>query len=69
MTVGEWFTKEQITKEMLHEVSNESDYWYKAANFILDKWDEYLYSFSAKQEDWATRIRDDMTEKRIEGNL
>lgn len=66
MTVGAWFEGEQIFREDVEAEGAESEYNANAAKFICEKWDVDVDDLTPKQADWATRILDDLTERRIE---
>lgn len=66
MTVGEWFEGEQIFREDVELTGEESEYSANASKFILEKWEADVDDLTPKQADWATRILDDLTERRIE---
>lgn len=65
MTVQEWFEGDKITREMVDEMGEESEYSMKAATFIGEKWNTDADDLTPKQSDWAGRILDDMVERRI----
>ena len=67
MTVEQYFSTEKIDRTHLWAIQEESEYWEKASLFILDNWDSAFEGLSEKQQAWATRILEDLAEKRIEG--
>lgn len=64
MTVSEWFEGERITREDVDGMGEESDYSRKAAEFIGQKWNTDVEDLTEKQSSWASRIIDDMIERR-----
>ncbi len=69
MTVGESFEQEKLTKKILDDVSERSDYWEKACSFITENWEKEVFKLSDRQIVWYERILEDLTEQRIEGKL
>lgn len=65
MTLGELCEDEKISREILGEVAEESSYWLSASTFVDENWDKDLSELSAKQKAWASRIIDDLIERRI----
>lgn len=65
MTIQEMFETEHIYKDDLVLVSEESEYSRNAAGFVLDKWYTDIEDLTPKQAAWASRILDDLTERRI----
>ncbi len=69
MTVENFMSGEKITKDHVCSISGESDYWTKASNFILDNWEEQITDLTERQYRWLDSLRDDLTEKRIQGKI
>lgn len=69
MSVAEFMQNEKITKDMVEEICDESAYWESCSDFIIKNWDRDIQSLTQKQFIWLDKIRDDLTEKRIEGRL
>jgi hypothetical protein len=69
MTIGELLSEEKIERKQVENIADESAYWEKASDFILENWSRNLSTLSPKQATWASRIIEDLAEKRIEGKL
>lgn len=67
MTVEEWFAKENITKDHVVLIAEESDYWDKSSRFVVGNWQNDVNLLSEKQASWLTRIYEDLVELKIEG--
>ena len=65
MTVQEFFEAEKIFKSDVVAMQDESEYWEKAGNFVLENWDEEVNSLTQKQANWLDRILEDLVEKRL----
>lgn len=65
MTVQEWFEGERVFREDVDAMAEESEYSANAAKFIGEKGNTEVESLTANQSSWATRILDDMVERRI----
>ncbi len=65
MTVQEWFEGDRIYREDLESAAEESEYSAKASKFILEQWEYDVETLTEKQSAWASRIYDDMVERRI----
>jgi hypothetical protein len=66
LTIGELFDHEKITKDHLSLIKEESGYWMRAGDFILQKWDTRVSAMTHAQTRWADDILESMTEMRIE---
>ena len=69
MKLKELFAVEKITKDHLVNMADESSYWDTASDFILNNWEVDVNFLSEKQIQWAHKILEDMTERRIENRL
>jgi len=69
MTVGDELEEEKITKEMVFDSMDLSNYWASTANFIVTKWNTNVDDLTEKQENWFKKAKDDLIEMRIEGKL
>jgi hypothetical protein len=67
MTVQEWFEAENIQRQDIEAMADESDYSESASQFICQRWDADVEDLSPKQAAWASRILDDMVDRRIQG--
>ncbi len=66
MTVQEWFEGDQVFREDVENMADESEYSAKASAFVMENWERDAESLSEKQATWAGRILDDMVERRID---
>lgn len=64
-TLGELFEEEKITKEVLEEAAEESSYWLSCSTFVIENWERDPEGLSLKQKTWASKILDDLVERRI----
>lgn len=69
MKVSELFESEKISKEDVINMADESSYWQSSSDFVINNWNREIESMTNKQVSWLTRIHDDLTEMRIEGEL
>ncbi len=69
MTLQEFFAEEKLTKDSISSVAEINDYYEKASDFVLENWNKRVDDLSLNQYRWAEKIREDLTEKRIEGRL
>lgn len=68
VTVGELFTADGVTLEMLDERSEDSEYWLSCRNFITQKWADVIEGMTSKQTSWAEKILEDMVKWRAKNN-
>ncbi len=69
MTVEEYLLAEKITDDVVAEWLPETDYGRGVSNFLSDNWAKDTNQLSPKQFAWLERIRDDLTEFRIENAI
>lgn len=66
-TVEEFFDEEQITKDHIEAMDCEGEYWERASRFVVQRWTWQVRHLSASEAKWMGKIREDLTEMRIEG--
>lgn len=69
MKISDKFEQEKISHSMVSDAADISDYWNSSSTFILRNWNQHLELMTDKQAAWAEKILEDLTEKRINGEL
>ena len=69
MKLEEFFQAEGLTLPMIEFKEDESSYWENAIKFLRENWEKDVETMSEKQYNWAEKLREDLTEQRIEGRL